>query len=109
VNSWHLGGSVMLEFQKRGRLATSGRLMRGAWLRYAGDRFGAGGHSRAQRLRQRHRPESRIQRETRADALRLRMSIALALAPFSGKRRTTGMREGNERVLHRRSSESRWP
>jgi hypothetical protein len=31
------------------------------------------------------------------------------LAPFSGKRRTTGMREGNERVLHRRSSESRWP
>ena len=26
-----------------------------------------------------------------------------------GKRRTTGMREGNERVLHRRSSESRWP
>ena len=32
-----------------------------------------------------------------------------ALAPFSGKRRTTGMREGNERVLHRRFSESRWP
>jgi len=31
------------------------------------------------------------------------------LAPFSGKRRTTGMREGNERVLHRRRSESRWP
>jgi hypothetical protein len=25
------------------------------------------------------------------------------------KRRTTGMKEGNERVLHRRSSESRWP
>ena len=31
------------------------------------------------------------------------------LAAFSGKRRTTGMREGNGRVLHRRSSESRWP
>jgi len=31
------------------------------------------------------------------------------LAPFSGKRRTTGMREGNERVLRRRSSESRRP
>ena len=30
-------------------------------------------------------------------------------AAVSGKRRTTGMREGNERVLHRRSSESWWP
>jgi len=35
--------------------------------------------------------------------------VAAELAAFSGKRRTTGMREGNERVLHRRSSESRWP
>ena len=31
------------------------------------------------------------------------------LAPFSGKRRTTGMKEGNERVLRRRSSSPRWP
>ena len=33
----------------------------------------------------------------------------LVLEPIFGKRRTTGMREGNERVLHRRPSESRWP
>ena len=32
-----------------------------------------------------------------------------AIEPIFGKRRTTGMREGNERVLRRRSSESRWP
>ena len=31
------------------------------------------------------------------------------IEPIFGKRRTTGMREGNERVLHRRPSESRWP
>src|SRR5881227_1052314 len=30
------------------------------------------------------------------------------IEPIFGKRRTTGMREGNERVLHRRLSESRW-
>ena len=33
----------------------------------------------------------------------------LVLEPIFGKRRTTGMREGNGRVLHRRPSESRWP
>jgi len=33
----------------------------------------------------------------------------LVLEPIFGKRRTTGMREGNGRVLHRRLSESRWP
>ncbi len=33
----------------------------------------------------------------------------LGFTHYCGKRRTTGMREGNERVLHRRSSESRWP
>ena len=33
----------------------------------------------------------------------------IVLEPIFGKRRTTGMREGNERVLHRRPSESRWP
>jgi len=33
----------------------------------------------------------------------------LGLTHICGKRRTTGMREGNERVLHRRFSESRWP
>jgi RNA-directed DNA polymerase len=33
----------------------------------------------------------------------------LGFTHICGKRRTTGMREGNERVLHRRSSESRWP
>ena len=33
----------------------------------------------------------------------------IVLEPIFGKRRTTGMREGNERVLHRRLSESRWP
>jgi hypothetical protein len=33
----------------------------------------------------------------------------LVIEPIFGKRRTTGMREGNERVLHRRPSESRWP
>ena len=33
----------------------------------------------------------------------------LGLTHICGKRRTTGMREGNERVLRRRSSESRWP
>ena len=31
------------------------------------------------------------------------------LSPDPRKRRTTGMKEGNEGVLHRRSSESRWP
>jgi hypothetical protein len=31
------------------------------------------------------------------------------MALSHGKRRTTGMEEGNGRVLHRRSSESRWP
>src|SRR5665213_120698 len=31
------------------------------------------------------------------------------LSRYLRKRRTTGMKEGNERVLHRRSSESRWP
>jgi len=31
------------------------------------------------------------------------------MAPSHGKRRTTGMKEGNERVLHRRSSSPRWP
>ena len=33
----------------------------------------------------------------------------LGFTQICGKRRTTGMREGNERVLRRRSSESRWP
>jgi hypothetical protein len=33
----------------------------------------------------------------------------IVIEPIFGKRRTTGMREGNERVLHRRLSESRWP
>jgi RNA-directed DNA polymerase len=33
----------------------------------------------------------------------------LGFTHICGKRRTTGMREGNERVLHRRFSESRWP
>ena len=33
----------------------------------------------------------------------------IVLEPIFGKRRTTGMREGNGRVLHRRPSESRWP
>ena len=36
-------------------------------------------------------------------------SMKLVLEPIFGKRRTTGMREGNGRVLHRRLSESRWP
>ena len=41
---------------------------------------------------------------------RVVMAAAKAvLEPIFGKRRTTGMREGNERVLHRRPSESRWP
>ena len=31
------------------------------------------------------------------------------IEPIFGKRRATGMREGNGRVLHRRPSESRWP
>ena len=31
------------------------------------------------------------------------------IEPIFGKRRATGMREGNGRVLHRRRSESRWP
>jgi len=34
---------------------------------------------------------------------------AEAIEIVFGKRRTTGMREGNGRVLHRRPSESRWP
>jgi len=38
-----------------------------------------------------------------------RASIRRWLSLDSRKRRTTGMREGNGRVLHRRSSESRWP
>src|SRR5215831_14737192 len=33
----------------------------------------------------------------------------IVIEPIFGKRRTTGMREGNGRVLHRRLSESRWP
>ena len=33
----------------------------------------------------------------------------IVVEPIFGKRRTTGMREGNGRVLHRRPSESRWP
>jgi len=33
----------------------------------------------------------------------------LGFTHICGKRRTTGMREGNERVLHRRASDSRWP
>ena len=36
-------------------------------------------------------------------------ALKLVLEPIFGKRRTTGMREGNGRVLHRRPSESRWP
>ena len=36
-------------------------------------------------------------------------AVKIVLEPIFGKRRTTGMREGNERVLHRRLSESRWP
>ena len=35
--------------------------------------------------------------------------VGRVIEPIFGKRRTTGMREGNERVLHRRPSESRWP
>ena len=38
----------------------------------------------------------------------VQMATELVLEPIFGKRRTTGMREGNERVLHRRLSESRW-
>jgi group II intron reverse transcriptase/maturase len=33
----------------------------------------------------------------------------LGFTHICGKRRTTGMKEGNERVLHRRSSSPRWP
>jgi hypothetical protein len=36
-------------------------------------------------------------------------AVKILIEPIFGKRRTTGMREGNERVLHRRPSESRWP
>jgi hypothetical protein len=36
-------------------------------------------------------------------------AVKTVIEPIFGKRRTTGMREGNERVLHRRPSESRWP
>ena len=36
-------------------------------------------------------------------------ALKTVIEPIFGKRRTTGMREGNGRVLHRRSSESRWP
>ena len=36
-------------------------------------------------------------------------ALKAVIEPIFGKRRTTGMREGNERVLHRRPSESRWP
>jgi hypothetical protein len=36
-------------------------------------------------------------------------ALKTVIEPIFGKRRTTGMREGNERVLHRRPSESRWP
>ena len=36
-------------------------------------------------------------------------AIKIVIEPIFGKRRTTGMREGNGRVLHRRPSESRWP
>ena len=42
-------------------------------------------------------------------AVRHRLGSATDLACISGKRRTTGMKEGNERVLHRRFSELRWP
>ena len=36
-------------------------------------------------------------------------AVKIVIEPIFGKRRTTGMREGNGRVLHRRPSESRWP
>ena len=36
-------------------------------------------------------------------------ALKTVIEPIFGKRRTTGMREGNGRVLHRRRSESRWP
>jgi hypothetical protein len=36
-------------------------------------------------------------------------AVKTVFEPIFGKRRTTGMREGNGRVLHRRLSESRWP
>ena len=36
-------------------------------------------------------------------------ALKTVIEPIFGKRRTTGMREGNGRVLHRRPSESRWP
>ena len=39
----------------------------------------------------------------------VQMALKLVMEPIFGKRRTTGMREGNGRVLHRRPSESRWP
>ena len=39
----------------------------------------------------------------------LQRAVVEVLNAIYGKRRTTGMREGNERVLRRRSSESRWP
>ena len=39
----------------------------------------------------------------------VQQAARIVLEPIFGKRRTTGMREGNERVLHRRLSESRWP
>ena len=64
----------------------------------------------ARRRRRRH-PVPRLQRllldHRHHTRHRRRQNHALSLNPR--KRRTTGMKEGNGRVLHRRSSESRWP
>jgi hypothetical protein len=58
------------------------------------------------------KPGSHEQRPLSIPAVRDRVVQAatkIVIEPIFGKRRTTGMREGNERVLHRRASESRWP
>ena len=49
-----------------------------------------------------------IARDLHMSLQAVNLTNGLANAGY-GKRRTTGMKEGNERVLHRRSSESRWP
>jgi hypothetical protein len=36
-------------------------------------------------------------------------ALKLVLEPIYGKRRTTGIEERNERVLHRSASDTRWP
>ena len=53
-------------------------------------------------------PQRRLGIPTLKDRV-VQMALKLVMEPIFGKRRTTGMREGNERVLHRRPSGSRWP